>query len=243
MPVEVPRIVERLRPWRTLPARAADLAGTRAARFGESHSLDWLVYNPMTMWSYHRLAQRDAGPVIEAIGRVFPGAASYVDVGAGSGAFAAAARRRGARVVALERSRPGRLIAAAQRVTAEPFDLRRDPPATRARADLAYCFEVAEHLPPDLGERLAAFLSQLAPVVVFTAAQPGQGGYGHINEQPKAYWHTRFRWAGMEPWEDATRDLARTFGQTGVEAHWFFDNLIVFRARSDLVSAEPAESR
>jgi len=221
--------LRRARPFRTLPFRLADLLGTRASRLGERRGWDWLVYNPLTMWSYHRLARADAGPVMAAVREVFPAAGDLVDVGAGSGAYAAAAARHGARVVALERSRAGRAMAALQRVRSAPFDLR-DPAPPERRADLAYCFEVAEHLPPDLGDRLVTFLAASAPVVVFTAAQPGQGGYGHINEQPQPYWIDRFRAAGMAPSPDEAAALRRAFRAHGVQAPWFDENVLVFRA-------------
>lgn len=35
-------------------------------------------------------------------------------------------------------------------------------------------------------------LCALAPVVLFSAAAPGQGGLGHVNEQWPAYWVERF---------------------------------------------------
>jgi len=216
---------------RTLPFRLADLVGTRASRLGERQGWARLVYNPLTMWSYHRLARADAGPVMAAVREVFPAARELVDVGAGSGAYAAAAARRGASVVALERSRAGRALASAQRVRSAPFDLGAPAPAPR-RADLAYCFEVAEHLPPELGDRLVTFLAASAPTVVFTAAHPGQGGYGHVNEQPQSYWTERFRAAGMEPSPDEIAALRRAFRRNGVQAPWFDENVLVFRAAS-----------
>lgn len=58
--------------------------------------------------------------------------------------------------------------------------------------DLAMCIEVAEHLPESRAESLVDDLTQLAPVVLFSAAIPGQGGTGHINEQPQTYWIAKF---------------------------------------------------
>jgi hypothetical protein len=120
-------------------------------------------------------------------------------------------------------------MAALQRVPSAPFDLR-DTAPPRRRADLAYSFEVAEHLPPELGDRLVGFLAATAPLVVFTAAHPGQGGYGHVNEQPQAYWVERFRAAGMEPSPDETAALRRAFAAAGVQAPWFDENVLVLRA-------------
>lgn len=58
--------------------------------------------------------------------------------------------------------------------------------------DTAVCLEVAEHLPAVSGAHLVAELVRLAPVVVFSAAMPRQGGTGHVNCQPPAYWADLF---------------------------------------------------
>lgn len=59
--------------------------------------------------------------------------------------------------------------------------------------DLAVSLEVAEHLPASRAEGFIKDLCGLAPDIVFTAAIPGQGGVGHINEQPPGYWVKLFR--------------------------------------------------
>jgi SAM-dependent methyltransferase len=58
--------------------------------------------------------------------------------------------------------------------------------------DLAVCLEVAEHLKPESSTFLIQYLTQLSPVVVFSAAVPGQGGDGHINENSRTFWHHEF---------------------------------------------------
>jgi hypothetical protein len=58
--------------------------------------------------------------------------------------------------------------------------------------DMSMCIEVAEHLPPGAAAPLVRALTAAAPVVVFSAALPGQGGHGHLNEQPHAYWDGLF---------------------------------------------------
>lgn len=59
--------------------------------------------------------------------------------------------------------------------------------------DLAICLETAEHLPHWIGSLLIETLCNLAPVVLFSAATPGQGGTDHINEKPLSYWVELFR--------------------------------------------------
>jgi hypothetical protein len=58
--------------------------------------------------------------------------------------------------------------------------------------DLAVCLEVGEHLPHRASCRLVAELTRVAPLVLFSAAIPGQQGTGHINEQWPTYWRGLF---------------------------------------------------
>jgi hypothetical protein len=60
------------------------------------------------------------------------------------------------------------------------------------RYDLAICVEVAEHLPESSARYLVRGLTSLAPVVVFSAAIPGQYGLHHVNLQWPPYWQTLF---------------------------------------------------
>ncbi len=60
--------------------------------------------------------------------------------------------------------------------------------------DLAICLEVAEHVPTHCSEGLVDNLARAtSKAVIFSAAPVGQGGVGHINEQPWPFW--------MELWE------------------------------------------
>lgn len=58
--------------------------------------------------------------------------------------------------------------------------------------DMAICLEVAEHLNQSVSSELVYWLTKVAPVVVFSAAVLGQGGVGHINLQPRDFWHRQF---------------------------------------------------
>ena len=60
------------------------------------------------------------------------------------------------------------------------------------RFDLAVCLEVAEHLPAAAAEPLVSMLTTVAPVVLFSAAVPLQGGNQHLNERPRQYWERMF---------------------------------------------------
>ena len=58
--------------------------------------------------------------------------------------------------------------------------------------DLALSIEVGEHLPESAAPTLVESLTGLAPVVLFSAAVPGQTGAGHVNEQWPDYWANLF---------------------------------------------------
>jgi SAM-dependent methyltransferase len=92
------------------------------------------------------------------------------------------------------------------------------------RADLAVCLEVAEHLPPFIGDQLVHTLTRTAPCVLFSAAVPNQGGIGHINERWPTYWRRIFAAQGyrrldiLRPriWQDRTVDW------------WYRQNLFLY---------------
>lgn len=84
------------------------------------------------------------------------------------------------------------------------------PISLNRKFDLAICLEVAEHLPVSRADTLVGDLVQLAPIVLFSAAIPGQGGTQHINERWPDYWFEKFGMHGyavndefrLELWED-----------------------------------------
>jgi SAM-dependent methyltransferase len=100
--------------------------------------------------------------------------------------------------------------------------------------DLAVCLEMAEHLPGEAAETLTATLTDLAPVVLFSAAPPGQGGVGHVNEQPPAYWQALFWRRGYVP-VDVLRSQIWTDGR--VEP-WYSQNTLLY-VRQDCLRFYP----
>lgn len=106
-----------------------------------------------------------------------------------------------------------------------PHDLRTPLPAhLSGRFDLAVCLEVAEHLPASRAWTFVTELCSLAPVILWSAAIPGQGGHGHVNEQWPAYWIELFDRHGYQAsgalrWE--------IFDNPSVE-NWYAQNLLLF---------------
>ena len=95
------------------------------------------------------------------------------------------------------------------------------------RYDLAVCLEVAEHLSFDCADALVDLLRTLAPVILFSAAIPGQRGHGHVNEQWPEFWAERFRPHGFVASEHLRWKL---WDDEAVEP-WYRQNLLVFADR------------
>jgi SAM-dependent methyltransferase len=205
--------------------------GRSLSNLGEKLGHQALIYNPLIFAHFHYVAMESAPLVMKAMAHVFPDAQKYLDVGAGTGAYAAHAQKIGKDVIALEHSVTARRTARAMGVDIRRFDLLKTPAAdVDGGFDLAYCFEVAEHLPPDLGDLLVAFIARHAPLVVWTAAQPPwRGGIGHINEQPRSYWIEQFEKLGMQYDDAATRRLSGIWAKHVSEAWWLAENVSVFR--------------
>jgi hypothetical protein len=98
--------------------------------------------------------------------------------------------------------------------------------------DLAVCLEVAEHLPNRCGAALVAKLAGLAPAVLFSAAIPGQGGTGHVNEQWPDYWKDHFR-----RHEFFRLDPVRRMIWQNDRVAWFYQQNIFLYVRKDVIRA------
>ena len=106
-----------------------------------------------------------------------------------------------------------------------PFDLGR-------RFDLAMSLEVAEHLSAERAETFVQNLTRLAPVVLFSAAIPHQGGTGHINEQWQDYWANLFNQFDYVPVDVIRRPI---WDNPNV-AWWYAQNTLMYVHRDELVN-------
>jgi SAM-dependent methyltransferase len=91
-------------------------------------------------------------------------------------------------------------------------------------ASLTLCLEVAEHLPEEEADGLVGSLVMSAPVIIFAAGIPGQGGQGHINEQWPTYWFKKFVKHGY-----VVRDCIRPIIWNDKEiSFWYRQDILVF---------------
>ena len=98
------------------------------------------------------------------------------------------------------------------------------PPKLHRRFSMAVSLEVAEHLPVACADSFVDFLISAAPVVAFSAAVPGQGGTGHLNEQWQDYWCHLFEERGFIP-VDIVR---KAIWNNPKVCWWYAQNLILY---------------
>jgi SAM-dependent methyltransferase len=110
---------------------------------------------------------------------------------------------------------------------AEPFRLAE-------KFDLAICLEVAEHLSPAAGARLVNACVSAAPIILFSAAVPGQGGTGHINEQWPDYWMVQFNERGF-----IMVDAVRTSIRDDRRVEWWYRQNPVLFVSQDSINRFP----
>uniref|UniRef100_A0A7C2JYH8 Methyltransferase domain-containing protein n=1 Tax=Schlesneria paludicola TaxID=360056 RepID=A0A7C2JYH8_9PLAN len=151
---------------------------------------------------------------------------SVLDVGCGTGAWLRAFQECGVTVLSgLDGEYVDRSQLLIDHRLFTPCDLQRAT-SLPTGFDLVVCLEVLEHLPNSAGLRLVSLMTQSAPLILFSAAMPGQGGTHHINERWHEHWHLEFLKHGY-----ATIDCIRekVFAERQV-APWFRQNIFLYAA-------------
>lgn len=168
-------------------------------------------------------ARRSAGVVVPLVAAA-TGARSVADVGCGRGIWLAAWQAHGITdIVGFDGDYVDRSRLAIDPTLFRPTDLTRAWSGGR-RFDLAQSLEVAEHLPASVGPAFVSQLCALADIVVFSAAQPGQGGENHINERHPSYWAGLFATHGFAPY-DCIRPQVRSDATVDP---WYRFNTIIY---------------
>jgi SAM-dependent methyltransferase len=111
---------------------------------------------------------------------------TWLDVGCGTGTSLKYVQKQGIKTMGLENSDLAIKISKLQNLIRKhdltvSLDLQQ-------QFDVIWCYEVAEHLPEGSADTFLNTLVCHSKYIVLSAAVPGQGGDGHINEQPASYW-------------------------------------------------------
>lgn len=154
---------------------------------------------------------------------------TVVDVGCGTGALLQALREKDCQVFGLEYSEAALQYCRNRGVGVQKFDLEKDDFGDNRTFDVAVSLEVGEHLSEKSADRYVKILAQLSDVIVFTACPPGPGGHDHVNEQPPAYWISKFQASGFSCDEKLSSRWRESWQRGGSVASWYHENLMVFR--------------
>jgi SAM-dependent methyltransferase len=150
------------------------------------------LYTPQFYEAHQGGARRSARQIIPLVLN-WVHANSVVDIGCGTGSWLAVVRECGIDDI---------LGVDGHHVDQDQLEIPQDKfvprdltgPVDLGRSfDLAISLEVAEHLPAECASTFVASLVRLAPIVLFSAAIPGQGGTHHVNEQWQDYWANLFQ--------------------------------------------------
>lgn len=120
---------------------------------------------------------------------------SFLDVGCGIGRSVEYMAGKGVDCLGLEGSTAAIKASPVQGLIRavnlnKPVDLGR-------KFDLVWSYEVAEHIHPAYTDIFLTTLVHHGDRIAMSAAQPGQGGWGHFNEQPLSYWIEKMRQRGF----------------------------------------------
>jgi hypothetical protein len=158
---------------------------------------------------------------------------SIIDVGCGDGTWLAAFRELGVTdLLGVDGEYVDRDMLQIPPSLFRPVDLSTRFHISR-RFDLALSLEVAEHLPAQSAAGFVESLTRLAPLVLFSAAIPFQGGTRHVNEQWPEYWAALFGTLGYYP-IDCIRE--KIWHNQNVE-FWYVQNSLLFAERNAMQSS------
>lgn len=212
-----------------------DLAAKqRAAKLDVTYSKPWFAEHTQHRAGYHAIGQ--------AILDVLPKFTSALDVGCGAAFVIEELAKKGIDVRGIDGT--ANALGTAPRELHDRIllaDITTTNPSEVEPADVIICTEVAEHIDARHADTLVSFLAGVADGgrIVFSAAEVGQGGHDHVNEQPMSYWLEKFGAHGY------ARDDARTNMLRGILAHraptmpWFAKTTVVLQcAAAEEAAAE-----
>ena len=174
--------------------------------------------------SYHQI-ECEEGPFAKRLANWISAESTsltVLDIGCGPGTYVRAFREVGVDAIGIDTD---------ERVSGQEYLSQQSLFNTKLQAQLVLCLEVAEHIDSSLSDDIAASVAgavEPGGMLIWSAAHPGQGGTGHINCQPKSYWHSKLKEAGLER-DEETESKLLNYVKAGYHMGWFYLNGMVFR--------------
>ena len=163
---------------------------------------------------------------------------SVIDVGCGVGTWLSVFKELGVEeIVGLDGDHVDKKIL---QISEEQFSVRNleKPFQLNRQFDLVVSLEVAEHLSKECAKTFVKTLTELGPVILFSAAIPFQGGVHHVNEQWPDYWVKHF-----QDYDYSVIDPLRKRIWQNHEVEWWYSQNILLFARRDYLEYHPLLKR
>jgi SAM-dependent methyltransferase len=190
-----------------------------------------LLYKDRSYSARDKLTRQSAEVIVPIVLDIIP-VLSAVDVGCGVGTWLSVFQKYGVKeIFGIE----GNWVPKKYLVIEEKNFLNHDlnkPLKLGKKFDLAISLEVAEHIPASNTLLFIDTLTSLAPAILFSAAIPGQGGIGHVNEQWPDYWVEMFGKKGYESVDIIRRKI---WNEKRV-AWWYAQNTLLFLRKETLLN-------
>lgn len=93
--------------------------------------------------------------------------------------------------------------------------------------DVAMNIEVVEHIDKKYSDLVIENITRHTDLLIFSAATPGQGGYGHINEQSFEYWEEKLNKVGFYCDNVGTKHF-RGYLKENKAKRWYVNNISIF---------------
>lgn len=184
------------------------------------------IYDTEFFLEGEKLKKDSAAKVAEIINAHIPFHTVF-DVGCGMAIYLEELHRLGKEALGCDFSVEGLKISPKQ-FTVFQADATK-PIALNRKYDLLICFEVAEHVQKKYSRQLVFNCTSNSDTVLFTAAPVGQGGVGHINEQPYEFWIDLFSEQGFTLNQELSEKMRAQMKAEKV-VWWIANNLMLFNA-------------
>ncbi len=196
---------------------------------------DQKIYNENFLSYASRVSKQSSEIIVPLIKKLIPNVESVVDFGCAQGVWLKTWLESGVRDIQgfdgdyVDRAL---LYIPEEKFTATNLN---EPVSGSRKFDLAYSFEVGEHLKPERAEQFIESITSFSDFAIFAASPPGQGGENHINERPFDDWRQMFLSRGYIAF-DCIRPLIKDLDTV---SFWYRYNTILYVKENRIPELSP----